>query len=343
MTGGTRVADFVRPYAEPHAVRVVSGGLARGELTLEVETGDGRLIVRAIAGDEPAHPSRVGCAVPGNAQWVATRAQTLRTLEAMGYEAPRLVRTRAGEFVSRRGNWRCYGATWVPGTAVGPDDRQLVLAGEALGRLHALPFDPRRYPETGRSHWHPAAAVPAVARWLAQTAPLIPDAWRELHDAGQECVQQVRTRLPDLRETLTHGDAWPGNWIQTAAGRIALIDWEAGGTGPAMFDLGRALLECHLDADVAGGWLITPDAGRIRAFLTGYRRHFVPSPSELDALRASTMFGVALMAAVHFRQVLLDGAHGPHLDGRMTRLLNRAQAVGPVADLATAAIGELSG
>src|SRR5262249_59156990 len=83
----------------------------------------------------------------------------------------------------------------------------------------------------------------------------------------------VGQAAPSLPMAVVHCEAWPGNGVVTGDGEVTLIDWEYGGVGLPVVDLGQCLLECHFDPDLPlsepEAWHIEPDPGRIGAVLDG--------------------------------------------------------------------------
>src|SRR5262249_34206864 len=151
--------------------------------------------------------------------------------------------------------WCTLLTTFVPGTILTPTLAQLHLLGAALGRLHALPVPaPKRTgldnsaATPGLSYWHPTYAIPSALARLQAAAPAVPDSWRPWHAVFTQTVEQMQQANLPLH--LIHGDAWSANAVADASAGAILIDWDQGGQGPAIADLGRLLLECHLDTDL---------------------------------------------------------------------------------------------
>jgi Ser/Thr protein kinase RdoA (MazF antagonist) len=122
-----------------------------------------------------------------------------------------------------------------------------------------------------------------------------------------------------------------------------LIDWENGGLGLPVMDLGYCLLECHLDVGLPAGspqaWHIPPDPGRIAAVLDGYARWRRLDDAERAALADGIRFAAAYIGAIHFEQALLGGLTGPAMDARLGRLRNRIAVSQAVADIAARHLG----
>jgi Ser/Thr protein kinase RdoA (MazF antagonist) len=131
--------------------------------------------------------------------------------------------------------------------------------------------------------------------------------------------------------------------VRAAPGQVTFIDWDTGGLVPAVLDLGRALLECQLGSGLPPGqpdaWLIRPDERRITALAEGYSDARPVATAELRLLPQAIRFGIAFVAAVHFRQGLLEGRAGPGMDARLARLRNRLEVSDEIAEIA---VGPLS-
>jgi Ser/Thr protein kinase RdoA (MazF antagonist) len=323
--------------------------------------GGGAVLVRAYRMDEPLPEQFRGSGAASVTDWLLGRAATLEWLSAHGYPAPRVVPTREGDPVGVAGCWLTLGATFVPGRALARG--QLGLLGATLGRLHALPAPPA-YPmpapeprpgagrpvpglgeelTPGLASWHPAA-IPAALNRLDAVAALLPGEWRPLHGQFRATLLAVQRAAPGLPRAVVHGDAWPGNAVVTPDGPAVLIDWENGGLGLPVVDLGNCLLECHLDpglpADQPAAWPIEPDPGRIAAVLDGYTRWRQLGSSEREILPDGIRFATAFIGAIHFERALIDGVHGATMDARLARLRNRIAVSQAVADLAAQHLGQ---
>jgi Ser/Thr protein kinase RdoA (MazF antagonist) len=281
--------------------------------------------------------------------WLQSRAATLIALEAQAYPGPRVVPTRDGTLVGTATGWCTLLTTFVPGTVLTPTLAQLRRLGVALGRLHALPVPaPVRTGQgmsagtPGPSYWHPKYAIPGALAHLQAAAPDVPDTWRSWHTAFAETMEQMRQVNPPLH--LIHGDVWSANAVADASAEVVLIDWDQGGQGPAMADLGRLLLECHLDTDLpiddALAWHITPNRLRIEAVVDGYAQERIPTPAELETLLVGMRFGTAFIGALHLDQALHAASTDPTwlagMDRRFARLQNRFLASEEITELATA-------
>jgi Ser/Thr protein kinase RdoA (MazF antagonist) len=273
------------------------------------------------------------------AAWLKTRAATLTALEALAYPGPRVVSTSDGAPVGEAQGWCTLLTTFVPGTVLTPTIAQLRLLGAALGRLHALPVSAGA---PGLSYWHPMYAIPSALARLKASALDMPAAWRLWHTAFErtmEHMQQVNLPLH-----LIHGDVWSANAVADVSAGAILIDWNQGGQGPAIADLGRLLLECHLNTDLpaddALAWHIAPNPPRVEAVVEGYAQQRMPAPAELDALLVAMRFGIAFIGALHLDQALHSASTDPTwvagMDRRFARLQNRFQVSEEIATLATA-------
>jgi Ser/Thr protein kinase RdoA (MazF antagonist) len=297
------------------------------------------VLVRAYRADVLLAPHFRGCGTASVTDWLLGRAATLDWLAAQGYPAPRVVATRTGDLVGVAGAWLTWATSDIPGRALPPGGGLSGLLGAALGRLHAL--GPAA--GVGLASWHPAAAVPAALGRLDAVAPMLPGEWRPLHAQFRQTVLAVRDACAGLPVAVVHGDAWPGNVVLTPSGEAVLIDWENGGLGVPVLDLGYCLLECHLDPglprDSPEAWHIEPDPGRIAAVLDGYARWRRLDDAERAALAEGIRFAAAYVGAIHFEQALIGGVHGPAMDARLGLLRNRIAVSQAVADLAARHLG----
>jgi Ser/Thr protein kinase RdoA (MazF antagonist) len=344
------VGRILREYhlrgLRPSGVTRVHGTVSGGTVAYQVAPDDEPpFVVRAFRADAPVPTQFSGSAAETMVDWVMGRARTLGWLEAVGYPAPRVVRPRSGELVGVAGQWLTWATTFVDGPVLRPTLEQLRMLGEALGRLHSLDGagsgagaggTPAVAP--GRAAWHPAAAVATTLARLQSVAAMIPLGWRDMHDAFLETSQTVQSDCRLVPEALVHGDAWPGNAVQTGAAEVTLIDWETAGLGLPVLDLGHCLAECHLDSDLPPdrpeAWLVQPDEHRIAAVASGYSAVRPVPAAERELLGAGVRFGAAFVGAIHFEAALTRGASGPSMDARLERLRNRVAVSDEVARLA---------
>ncbi len=385
MTDTAVVGRLLRAYhlrgVPPGAIRRLSGSPAGLAVSYLVAPGPGpALLVRACRADAPVPAQFRGPFSATALDWLVGRAATLEFLAAAGYPAPRLVPTHTGDPVGLDGAWLTLATSYVTGRPLRPTLAELRLLGEALGRLHALPVPeprpstsstvsiasavtsgsqaPAAMPAPGHAAWDPVAAIPATLDRLDRVAALVPPEWLALHGLFRETVLAVRRRLAELPRGVVHGDAWPGNAVQAVPGQLALIDWETGGVGLPVLDLGYCLIESLLDVPAGAApadgaedvlppdmdppgapgparWLVEPEESRITAVASGYAAWRVLSPAEHDLLLPAIRFAVAYLGAIHFEQALLDGVRGPSMDARLARLRNRLDVSAAVARLAS--------
>ena len=147
---------------------------------------------------------------------------------------------------------------------------------------------------------------------------------------------------------MVHGDAWPGNAVQSGPDTVTLIDWETGGLGLPVLDLGTCLIESLLDAQPSGSgpagsgpavggpaaWLVEPDEDRIAAVAQGYASQRVVGAAERALLPAAVRFGACYVGAIHLHQALAEGVRGASMEARLERLRNRVSVSEAVARLA---------
>jgi Ser/Thr protein kinase RdoA (MazF antagonist) len=341
VTDAAVVGRILREYRlDPVSVRRYHGSVSGTEVGYRLRQPSGDVVlVRAYRCDVLLPPHLRGCGTESVIDWLEGRAATLDWLAAQGYPAPRVVATREGDPIGVAGAWLTWATTYIPGLALLPGGGRLGLLGAALGRLHAL----GPAPGVGLASWHPTAAVPAALGRLDAVAPMLPGEWRPLHAQFRSTLLAVRDAVAGLPVAVVHGDAWAGNAVVTGAGEVVLIDWESGGLGLPIVDLGYCLLECHLDVGLPAGspeaWHITPDPARIAAILDGYTHWRRLDDAERSALADGIRFAAAYIGAIYFEQALLGGVTGPAMDARLARLRNRIAVSQSVADLAARHLG----
>jgi Ser/Thr protein kinase RdoA (MazF antagonist) len=337
------VGRILREYhhrgIEPAAIRR-AGGTVHGEcVSYRVSPdGAGPWLVRACRADAPV-PVQFRSAAPTMLDWLLTVGATLAYLEDAGYRAPRVIRTWAGDLVGLDGIWLTLATTYLPGPMLRPTLAQLRMLGAALGELHAL--DPVSTP--GQAAWNPDTAIPSILARLDGIGPQVPEDWRPMQAQFRRTALAIEEGLSGLPRGVVHGDAWPGNAVQTSAGSVTLVDWATGGLGLPVVDLGRCLLECLLDAQPtpAGpqAWHVQPDEGRIAAVAQGYSARRSLTAGERALLPEAIRFGAAYAGAIHFEQALAGGVRGAAMDARLDRLRNRLAVSPAVAQLAARHLG----
>ena len=371
MNDAAVVGRVLREYhargINPAALRRVGGSVASGIVTYLVSPDGaawpvaGPWTVRACRADTPV-PIHVS-ASPAQTMldWLMTRASTLNCLEARDYPAPRVIRTRSGDAVGMDGIWLTLATTFVRGPLIRPSLEQLRMLGGALGRLHALEVGagvgvavgfgaggaagPGEAGEPGRASWYPEDAIAATMARLDAVETLIPDDWQALYQQCRGTARSVGRSLGVLPRGVVHGDAWPGNAVQSAPDAVTLIDWETSGLGLPVLDLGNCLMESLLDSHpsavgTTGGpagraRLVEPAEDRVAAVARGYALERVPGAAERAILPDAVRFGACYTGAIHLYQALAEGVSGASMDARLERLRNRMAVSDAVARLAT--------
>ena len=355
MNDAAVVGRVLREYhargIDPAALRRVSGSVHAASVTYLVHPdGAPAWVVRACREDAlvPAHVS--GSAAMTMLDWLMSQASTLGSLEANGYPAPRVIRTRAGDPVGMDGAWLTLATTFVEGPLIRPSLRQLRMLGAALGRLHALEVaevaahgeagGPGHGEAGGPGHasWYPEAAIPATLDRLDAVESLVPEDWQSLYAQFRSTAQAVQRSLGALPGGVVHGDAWPGNAVQSGPDTVTLIDWETSGLGLPVLDLGNCLIESLLDAEPSASgpeaWLVESDEDRVAAVARGYASQREPRSAELALLPEAVRFGSCYAGAIHLYQALAEGVSGTSMDARLERLRNRVAVSEAVARLA---------
>ena len=353
MNDAAIVGRVLREYhlrgIEPSALRRVGGAAASGVVTYLVGPDEAApWVVRACREDAPVPVHVGGAPAMSMLDWLMAQAGTLDCLEAAGYPAPRVIRTHSGDPVGLDGAWLTLATSFVEGPVIRPSLAQLRMLGVALGRLHALDVAG----EPGRALWYPEAAIPATLARLDAVEALVPEGLRDLYAQLRQTALTVQAGLSSLPRGMVHGDAWPGNAVQSGPDTVTLIDWETGGLGLPVLDLGACLIESLLDAQPSGSgpaasgsgpaasgsgpaaWLVEPDGDRIAAVARGYASQRVVGAAERALLPAAVRFGACYVGAIHLHQALADGVRGASMEARLERLRNRVSVSEAVARLA---------
>lgn len=216
-------------------------------------------------------------------------AALLDFLGERDFAAPRLVRTMAGASTVRCGEWCALVTAFVPGEAVDDTPANLRDLGAAVGHLHQLA--PATAPD---SWWALDTTVPATLERLVAGAGAVPPAWSDWYDDCRRALEEA-VRWAHLPRALIHADAWLGNALRSADGRLALIDWECAGLGPAVLDLGSLVLHAHYAVPD-----YRPDSVRMATLLDGYRAQRRPTRDEVAVLPRAVQFGPAFRSALFF-------------------------------------------
>jgi Ser/Thr protein kinase RdoA (MazF antagonist) len=337
---GRLLDEYHERLVSPSGIRVLSGSEHQSRVTYQVTLPDGSTqLIRAFRADEPVPVHGRDVAGEDVAGWLGGRARTLAVLADAAYPAPRPVRTRTGELVGVAGPWLTWATTYVAGPTVVPTVAHLRKVGAALGHLHSVAAlrggDRIGDGPPGLASWHPAVAVAASLARLDRVESRLPPAWRPLHEQCRVALTAVAEARGSVPASIVHGDVWARNAIQSSPSGVTFVDWETGGLGLSVVDLGSALVECHLDAnlpdDEPSRWLVTPSPDRIRALAEGYAGVRAPSTAELDLLPVAARFAAAVLGSVHLEVALMAGVSGPALEARHARLANRLAVSDQVA------------
>jgi Ser/Thr protein kinase RdoA (MazF antagonist) len=350
---GRLLDEYHERSVPPEDIQIVAGSVQEARISYELTLPDGsRQLIRAYRADGAVPVHGRGPFTETVRDWLLGRAETLDVLEASGYAAPRPVRTRTGELIAVAGPWLAWATTYVPGVVLAPTLDQLHALGSSLGRLHRVIAGGGGRRLASR---HPAVAVPMTLARLDAVAGLLPADWVPIAAAFRQTVLAVEAGASAVRESVVHADVWARHAVQpvgsvgsvgpagAVAGPVVLIDWETCGLGLSVLDLGNCLLECHLDAALAGldpeRWLISPAGDRIEAVARGYAAVRRLSAAELSLLPHAVRFTAAVDGAIHFELALSDGVTGPVMDARLAGIQRRMEVADEVAALAAPHLG----
>jgi Ser/Thr protein kinase RdoA (MazF antagonist) len=334
---GRLLDEYHERSLPPASIQIVAGSEHEARITYKLTLSDGTgQLVRAFRAEGTVPVELRGPFTETVQDWLVGRARTLAVLAAADYDAPRPVLTRTGELIAVAGPWLAWGTSYIPGSVLTPTLPQLRALGESVGRLHRVLAGgggPSLAP------LHPAVAVPMILSRLDAVAEKVPGEWAGMCSEFRTTAHAVQSGAPSVPETIVHGDVWARNAVEPLGGGSAtLIEWETGGLGLAVVDLGSCLMECHLNSAASAldpeAWLIAPDEDRIAATASGYASVRTLSPAELALLPDAIRFSTAAAGARHLDLALTEGVGGPAMDARLARIEDRLAIADEVAELA---------
>ncbi len=204
-----------------------------------------------------------------------------RRLAAHGFPLAPLLPTRTGKSALRL-EGRVYEVCgFMRGGKCDRSAGQTRLAGEALGRYHALLANAHDHlGAMGRSIGEPLTGVyhddARIRRALARLpqaldAPGGDELAARLGSLYERSAARARDALANGPHQIVHGDWHPGNLIFDGGSLAAVLDHESAGLAPAMLDIANGALQFSLQGSGADfrQWPTPPDTDRLGAFLAG--------------------------------------------------------------------------
>lgn len=234
--------------------------------------------------------------MPSDVKIVIQTANLLQWLEHHHYPAPRLVLTHDHKLVGFLNGWVSLLLSYIDGVVFDVHSGDFARLGFTLAQLHTLPLaHVDRFP---RSRCDPAWLQTQAAQQLAtdneQIDPCFQPLLRTLRDSLSPFASQNTPRC------LTHGDCWYKNAIQTRDGTVVLIDWDCGGVGLPILDVGYLLLTAHYD--LTRPFQITADAQKIHAILHGYQCARPIRKTEWAQMQSAIQFILAFQVGEHIAE-----------------------------------------
>jgi homoserine kinase type II len=201
----------------------------------------------------------------------------LRLLDALaGMVVPRIVRSRDGRAVTSLAGKPCLVFEALHGTAHLARELsvvQLAALGRAVAAMHAVPVTEAMAPH----RFHPqrvyeALYLPVRERVVAEH----PDAGRLLDGVFARGWEAYAFRA--LPQAIVHGDLFADNVLYAGDAVVGVIDFEASGVGPRLFDLAVAVHALCFDGAARGF-----EVARARALVDGYRAGVTLTAGEVAA------------------------------------------------------------
>lgn len=204
-----------------------------------------------------------------------------RRLAAHGFPMAPLLPTRGGASALRLEGKTYEVCGYIKGGKCDRSPNQTRLAGEALGRYHALLANAHDHlGAMGRSIGEPLTGVyhddlrirRALARLpQALDAPGGNELSARLGSLYERAAARARDALDGVGVQIVHGDWHPGNLIFDGGGLAAVLDHEAAGLAPAMLDIANGALQFSLQGSGTDfrQWPTPPDHKRLGSFMSG--------------------------------------------------------------------------
>ncbi|CAN5643477.1 hypothetical protein BH09CHL1_BH09CHL1_00950 [soil metagenome] len=277
-----------------------------------VEYGDGGGVYRVARASEPDWILRV-FAIDRPMERVRGDAAILKHLASQDVPCEQLVSAADGSGSVDLDDRGVIVTHFVKGVRPSRTINSIRRLGEVLGRVNAAPSVPADHRYLGRR----AGAIPredldyGVAQ-LARVADRVPAEAREMF-ATLQMELKATNDCEKLPFGLIHSDCHLDNTIESADGRITLIDWVGAGQGPRLAPIGVLLysLVVQSPGDVPANFERMSDSERhsaIDAFAEGYCRHHALTSPELDHLSDAIRVRPLVVAAREFsRGVEMDG------------------------------------
>lgn len=204
-----------------------------------------------------------------------------RRLAAHDYPIAPLLSTRGGASALRL-EGRVYEVCgYVRGGKCDRSPAQTRLAGEALGRYHALLANAHDHlGAMGRAVGEPLTGVyhddPRIRRALARLpqsldAPGSDELAARLGALYERSAGRARDALEGCPDQIVHGDWHPGNLLFEDGHLVAVLDHESAGMAPAMLDIANGALQFSLQGTGIDfrQWPTPPDPVRLSDFMGG--------------------------------------------------------------------------
>jgi homoserine kinase type II len=204
-----------------------------------------------------------------------------RRLAAHGFPLAPLLPTRGGASALRL-EGRVYEVCgFKRGGKCDRSEAQTRMAGEALGRYHALLANAHDHlGAMGRSIGEPLTGVYHDDTRIRRALARLPQALdapggdalaARLGALYEKAAARAREALAGGAVQIVHGDWHPGNLIFDSGRLVAVLDHESAGMAPAMLDIANGALQFSLQGSGTDfrKWPTAPDADRLAAFLAG--------------------------------------------------------------------------
>ncbi|MGD0833769.1 MAG: phosphotransferase [Candidatus Dormibacteria bacterium] len=245
-------------------------------------SGVTELDVGVVRVDRQDGPSWVARVFPADRPLEAVEgdARILSALQRQGFPAERCASPHP---VSVHEGQGVLVTEWVAGERAEGRGHTFGVLGALLGALHARSATVA-VPMRRGGAWHHLCPADGPRDEIAAAVALLDAARDRLPGEHAPLVAALRDELlrsddcEDLPQALLHPDFVPVNAVQTAEGRLVMVDWTGAGRGPRLWSLAFLLWAAGVR-----------DLRLVDAAVSHYRRHLLPEAGELERLASAML------------------------------------------------------
>lgn len=190
----------------------------------------------------------------------------LKYLEANDFPASRIKSTIKGEDIFSYNEQFGIVTSYIDGKHPELNAETIEKIGVLMAQLHSLPISS----EIPNSIWNVIDGRNSINQNIQNLSGEKIDHWDEIIPQ----LKQAFDGLPDLinlPKVLIHTDIGPNNSIESPDGKLSLIDWDDGGLGQSVIDIGNVLSQVLISFKDKKSLEPIFDQELARAFFKGYQ------------------------------------------------------------------------